>query len=445
MPLGVLCIFNAGTTFYLAKSFSNRAYDQALFDTTRTLADQVQTIGRRTKADAPPVAWNSLHYYRYDQIFSDVRWVDGGRIAGNSYLEPPVAALHVVGKPIFHNSVYQGVPIRVAALYITVNDHGKPRQLLVQTAETLNKRNFLEKEIISGVMLPQLVLIMLAAMSVWKGVRRGLMPLQKARDAIGNRSERDLSPVAEHNAPHEIRPLLHAINVLMERLSQALEAQQRFVADAAHQLRTPLAGLITQSEFALRQTDPESLQHSLSQIKTGAERANRLIHQLLTLARSQNSPVSPSVFVLLDLNDLLQQVTSEWVPAAMSKEIDLGYEGQNRAVTIKGNVILLREMLANLLDNAIRYSPKGGSITVRLSNLARPLIAVEDDGPGIPIKEREHVFERFHRLPGTEGDGSGLGLAIVREIAKVHGAHAWFVDRPGVMGAQICVQFERSV
>jgi two-component system sensor histidine kinase TctE len=180
---------------------------------------------------------------------------------------------------------------------------------------------------------------------------------------------------------------------------------------------------------------------ALEQIKIGAERANRLIHQLLTLARSEAS-VSPSpVFELLDINQLLRQMTSEWVPTAMSKDIDLGYEGPGSAVTIKGNAILLREMMANLLDNAIRYIPRGGNITVRLSNPAHPLIVIEDNGPGIPVEERERVFERFYRLLGNEADGSGLGLAIVREIAKAHGARVWLTGGAGDKGARVFVHF----
>ncbi len=445
MPLGVLWGFNALIAFYLAENYSNRAYDQALLDTTRTLVQQIQPPKGQSRINLPSPAWNILHYEEYDKIFSQVKWVNGETIAGNSNLTPPPVMANSVGKPIFYNSVYQGIPIRIAALYLSVNDQGVSRELLVQTAETLNKRILLRQEIISGVMLPQLVLILLAAMSVWIGVRRGLMPLRKAREAIANRSERDLSPVAEHSAPHEIQPLLHAMNELMRRLSQTLEVQQQFVADAAHQLRTPLTGLIAQSEYALRQTDHTALQHALDQIKTSAERANRLIHQLLTLARSEGSSTSSPVFETLDINQLLRQVIAEWVPTAMTRNIDLGYEALTNAVMVKGSVVLLREMMANLLDNAIRYIPQGGKITVHLSNLSRPLITVEDNGPGVPVKERERVFERFYRLLGNETVGSGLGLAIVREIATAHGARVWLTGSAGNQGACISVQFEHSI
>ncbi len=444
VPLGVLWVFNAVIVFYLAESFSNRAYDLELYDTTRFLAQQIHAPETGSLRELPGAAWEMVHYDERDKIFSQVKWVDGETIAGNSSLDPPPVGLRRVGMPVFHDSIYQGQPIRVASLYVPVVARGVSRQLLVQTAETLNKRHILQHEIISGVLLPQLVLIVLAAMSVWLGVRRGLMPLQQVRQAIASRSERDLSPLAEQNAPHEIQPLLRAINGLMQKLGQTLEVQQRFVADAAHQLRTPLAGLTTQSEYALRQTDPESLRRSLDQIRTSAERTNRLIHQLLMLARSETSRDTPAVFEQLDLNALTREVASEWVPRAMSRDVDLGFEGQDGIVTISGNRILLHEMLANLIDNAIRYIPAGGKVTVRLSHPRQPLISVEDNGLGIPVEERERVFERFHRLPGTGGDGSGLGLAIVREIARTHGALVWITEGTGGKGARACVQFGHS-
>ncbi len=440
VPLGVLWLFNVGVTFYVARYFSSAAFDRSLLNTTRTLAEQMQIEKGRAVVELPTVAWNILYYDEYDQVYSQVKWADGDVIAGNSDIPPP-AGRHAVGKPIFHNGVFKGKPVRIASLYIPVDTGSGSREVLVQTAETLDKRDILGREITSGVMASQLVLILLAAISVWIGVGRGLAPLQRIRHAIGSRSHRDLSPVAEGNAPHEIQPLLHSINELLLRLNQTLEAQQRFVADAAHQLRTPLAGLITQSEYALRAANAAEQQHALAQIRTSAERANRLVHQLLTLARSEASSARPAVFENIDLDRLLREQASEWAPVAMHKEIDIGYESQAPGTAVAGNAVLLREMMSNLLDNAIRYTPRGGKVTVRLSDPVHPLIAVEDNGPGIPVEARERVFERFYRLPDSASDGSGLGLAIVREIARIHGARAWLTEGPGDRGTRVCVQF----
>ncbi len=443
IPLGVLWLFNAAVTYYIAIYFSNIAYDRSLYETTRSLAQQMQILNDRALVNLPPAAWSILYYDEYDQVYTQVRWADGKTIASDSELPPPPARLRTLNKPIFHNAVYRGRPVRIASLYFPITVAGATRQVLVEAAETLNKRGILEREIVWGVVTPQLVLILLAALSVRVGVRRGLEPLQRIREAIRNRSHRDLAPVAEGNAPQEVQPLLHSINGLLQRLNEILEAQQRFVADAAHQLRTPLAGLITHSEYAQRATDPAELQHALGQIKTSAEGANRLLHQLLTLAQSEAHSGGPAAFENIDLDRLLREKTAEWAPAAMSKDIDIGYETQAPAAAVHGNAVLLRELTANLLDNAIRYTPRGGRVTVRLSDPAHPLIVVEDDGPGIPPSERERVFERFHRLPGSGGEGSGLGLAIVREIARAHGACARIADGSGGRGTRVCVQFER--
>jgi two-component system sensor histidine kinase TctE len=443
VPLGVLWLFNMGVTFYAARYFANLAFDRSLYDTTRTLAEQVRIENGRASVNLPEVAWNMLEYDENDQIVSQVRWSDGGAIAGKEDLPLPPSKPRPLNKPIFYDGVYRGRPVRIASLYLPAGSAGASRAVLVQAAETLNKRGLLEREIVTGVIGPQLVLILLAAVSVWLGVGRGLAPLQRIRHAIGSRSHRDLSPVAEGNAPHEIQPLLHSINELLQRLNLALEAQQRFVADAAHQLRTPLAGLIAQSEYALRAADAVEQQHALAQIKTGAERATRLAHQLLTLARSEASSARPVAFENIDLDRLLREQTSEWAPAAVRKDIDIGYESLAPEATLNGNAVLLREMMSNLLDNAIRYTPRGGRVTVRLSDPAHPRITVEDDGPGIPAGAREKVFERFYRLPDDVSEGSGLGLAIVREIARTHGARAWIADAAGAKGTRVCVQFDR--
>lgn len=442
IPLGVLWLFNVGVTIYLARYFSNVAFDRSLFDTTRTLAEQMQIENGMVRVKLPDAAWNILHYDEFDQVFSEVRWADGDEIAGNSELSPPPVQRRVVNKPIFHDGLYRGLPVRIASLYVPVEQGDRTRRVLVQAAETLHKRDTLEGEIISGVMAPQVVLILLATLSVWVGVGRGLAPLQRVRDAIANRSHRDLSPVAEDNAPHEIQPLLRSLNELLRRLNRTLEAQQHFVSDAAHQLRTPLAGLITQSEYALRATDPADQRHALGQIKTSAERANRLVHQLLTLARSEASVGGPAVFENIGLDAWLRAQTAEWAPTAMEKNIDIGYESRPPIAMVNGNAVLLHEMLANLLDNAIRYTPAGGKVTVRLSGSVYPLIEVEDDGPGVPANERDRVFERFYRAPGVTEEGSGLGLAIVREIARTHGARVWIADVAGGRGMRVCVQFE---
>jgi signal transduction histidine kinase len=444
IPVGTLSLVSIGLAFYLGEKFLTIAYDENLFDTTETLARQIHVSGGRVSVDLPPVAWDMLRYDGYDKIFPSVKWADGALIAGDADIPNPPAAAKQIGKAIYHDGVYKGNAVRIASLYMPVSEAGEGREILIQTAETLVKRHRVTEQIIWGVVLPQAILVLLAAISVWVGVKRGLAPLQVVSQAIGGRSHLDLRPVAETDVPQEAKPLLASINGLMGRLSYVLRTQRRFIADAAHQLRTPVAGLKTQTEFAMRQTSLEAIQRVLPRIRDGVERANRLINQLLKLARSEALSDQAPTFDPIDLNRLLREVTAEWVPAALEKDVDLGYENLNgSAVVVMGNNMLLREMLANILDNAIRYSPERGKITVRLSNDTRPLISIEDTGPGIPVEERERVFERFYRLSANASEGSGLGLAIVREIAAAHGASAFIAGRADGNGVRVDIAFSK--
>jgi two-component system sensor histidine kinase TctE len=256
-------------------------------------------------------------------------------------------------------------------------------------------------------------------MLVWFGLSKGIAPLEEIRRTIRNRKLHDLSPIDPTDAPEEIRPFIDSINDLMRRLSVSMQVQQRFVADAAHQMRTPLAGLKTQAELALRQRDLEGIEQTMRQIALGADRASRLINQLLALARAESH--TPAGMQRLDLRAFSESVTRDWVALAQTREIDLGYESDAGAAVVEGNPLLLRELLGNLIDNAIRYTPAGGTVTVRVGCQGETaVIDVEDNGSGIPAAEQALVFERFYRVLGTETEGSGLGLAIVREIAELH-------------------------
>jgi len=289
----------------------------------------------------------------------------------------------------------------------------------VRVAETTVKRNELAREILLSVVLPQLLLILSACVVVWVGVVRGLSPLDRLQRAVASRSDRDRSPVVVDNVPGEVSPLLHSINELLARLDHVLTLQSRFVSDAAHQLKTPMAALKTQFEVALRETDPQRMRESLEQIYPRLERLSRLVSQLLSLARNEPDAVSAVTLAPLDLDALALDVATGWVPEARKKHVDLGFEGASGPVMVSGDPVRLRELLDNLLDNAVRYSREGGRITVRVS-AAPPTVDVNDDGPSIPPQERARVFERFHRLLGSGQDGSGLGLAIAQEIASLH-------------------------
>jgi two-component system sensor histidine kinase TctE len=260
---------------------------------------------------------------------------------------------------------------------------------------------------------------------VWFGVKRGLQPLARLSDEIKARSAGDLRPIDAAGAPEEARPLVGALNGLLDEVSAASRKQQRFLADAAHQLRTPLAGLQAHTELALAQPIPEACRAQLEQVHRATIRTARLANQLLALARAE--PGARSVTSQVDLKTVAGGEADAWVRQALGRDIDLGFELE--AATVAGDAFLLREALSNLVHNALEYTQQGGRVTVRTGQRdGCSFLEVEDDGPGIASEERARVLERFYRVPGTPGTGSGLGLAIVREIAASHGASISIAD-----------------
>jgi two-component system, OmpR family, sensor histidine kinase TctE len=424
IPLLLLWLVSGIISYFIALNFANVAYDRSLLDNAQALAQQVRAVNGKITVNLPLAAKEILQSDEHDKIYYAVRGPAGEFIIGNTGLPSPPVEQRAAGQASYSDGVLHGEKIRVASVYIVLDGTQSKNLVLVQVAETLIKRKILAQDILSSTILPELLLIMLAGVTVWFGVGRGLSPLQRLQHAIRNRSHRDLSPVAEESAPKEVHPLIHAINDLMARLAKVLTAQQRFIADAAHQLRTPLAGLKTQTEIALSETDFDQVRHALTQIARSAEQATRLANQLLTLARAEPESGKPPSLKPVDLNSLVKETAGEWVPEALKKNIDLGFEGSPTPAVINGDIFLLRQMVSNLLDNAIRYTAEGGSVTARVTvDGSYTMVSVDDTGPGIPAQERERVFERFYRVLGSKSDGSGLGLAIVREIASSHHAH----------------------
>jgi two-component system sensor histidine kinase TctE len=257
--------------------------------------------------------------------------------------------------------------------------------------------------------------------------------LSELQNRIRGRRSDDLSPIEVGQVPEEITPLVDSLNDMLARLSQTIQMQKRFIADAAHQLKTPLAGMRMQSELALRQDKQEEIHKSLLQLAKSSGAATRLVNQLLALARAENQNPQSKSFVPLELGELARSAVHDFVQISFARQIDLGFEQPGYPVTVIGNPLTLREMLNNLIDNALHYTPRGGSITVRVrasDDSQFAYLEVEDTGPGIPVAERSHVFERFYRILGSDVEGSGLGLAIVREIAQQHDAEIDIFNNP---------------
>ncbi len=419
VPLFVLLTADTLISYWVALNFSQRAHDRTLVEVAREVSLHLRGTNGGLLLDMPPEARRVLLVDPVDRIHFEVTTVDGWRIDGAPLAPAGGVAAKRSKSEIFYDGVFDGEEVRIVELRLAPDPAPGRAGAVVRVAETKLKRNELAREILLSVVLPQVLLILIACVVVWVGVVRGLSPLQRLQRAVASRSDRDRSPVAVDNVPGEVSPLLHSINELLSRLDHVLTLQSRFVSDAAHQLKTPMAALKTQFEVALRETDPQRMREALQGIYPRLERLSRLVSQLLSLARNEPDAVSAVTLAPLDLDALALDVATGWVPEALKKHIDLGFEGAERPVQVSGDPVRLRELLDNLLDNAVRYSRDGGRITVRVST-APPTVDVNDDGPSIPPEERERVFERFHRLLGSGQDGSGLGLAIARDIARLH-------------------------
>ena len=438
IPMSLLFLLDAAGSYVLATRLADRVYDGELMEIARELVLHAKRDGAKIAFDLEADAERTLLLDQYDKVYYTVRTPDGTLVAGDADLSEQD---HARSGTAFYDSEIGGARIRVAQLRTDADPDARGPAVVVQVAETLTKRRTLMREMLIGIILPQLALILVAGILVWAGVARGFIPLRQLQQAVAARSHLDLSPVVAERVPGEIHPLLQSINDLMARLDEVLTFQNRFIADAAHQLRTPVAGLKAHIEVALREEDPALTRQSLAHLYTGVERMSRLVAQLLSLARNEPATVKKLELAPVDLSKLVFGVTMDWVPEAYKKNIDLGFEGAERHAVIKGDSTRLTELVNNLLDNAIRYSRHGGRVTVRVGPEPTPRLSISDDGPTIPVGERQRVFERFHRLLGSHSDGSGLGLAIVHEIATLHSATITLDDDADGVGNTFIVSF----
>jgi two-component system sensor histidine kinase TctE len=441
-PLLFLWPISIALTHSIANNIANQPYDQALAENVATIVRLVKIDGQRVSLNFPAPARALLRADEVDSLYFQVTGLRGELIAGDRDI-PWVEVPEKVGadEVRFRDDLIHGEEIRVAYLFLPVQAGSVP--VLVQVAETRNKRSNLASRIISGVLLPQFAIIPLAVVLVYMGLSRGIAPLNRLQARIRRRRPGDLSPIHIRGVPEEMRPVILALNEMMKRLEENLVAQQRFIADAAHQLKTPLTGLKMQTELALAESDPAQLRESVVRIATATERAVHLTRQLLLLARTEASHEKVHSVESLDLEVLARRCTEEWVPRAMAAGIDLGFEGTGWPLGIEGIPPLLGELLNNLIDNAIKYTPRGGRVTVRTRAAERAILEVEDNGIGIPEAERPRVFERFYRVLGNDADGSGLGLTIVQEIADLHRAEVTLATPESGRGTLARVVFPR--
>ena len=443
-PLLFVWPLSIAFTHYFANNVANFPYDQALREHVAAIARQVKLVNGKPQLSLPASARALLRADETDSVYFHVITVEGKLLAGDRELplvELPQDESILPGEIYMRDAEFRGQDLRMAYTYLAEPNMPRAQWVAIEVGETTEKRSQLANKIVASVILPQFIIIPLAVMLVWFGLSRGLRPLTRLRKTIDTREPDDLSPIATCRVPEELEPLVEAFNEMLARMQRNVAAQQRFVADAAHQMRTPLTGLKTQAQFAIRETDPEALRHALRQIATGVDRAGRLVNQLLTLARTEGGELAQRRHEPLDLALLIRDVVADWVMVAIEKNIDLGFESKEPAM-ISGNPFLLRELAKNLIDNALRYSAVGGHVTCRvLGNVDTVLLEVEDDGVGISEEQAELVFERFYRVDDAGTEGSGLGLAIVQEIAMQHDSRASLRPNPRGKGAVARVAF----
>lgn len=426
-----ILVSGGGVAYFVAHQAATVAYDRALMDSALAIAVHVEVMGGRVHLELPTVAKEILLTDAYDKIFYAVVDASGQTVAGDTGLPRPAQPLE--NDKLYYDGWFNGKPVRVAALFHEY--HGTPFTVL--SAETKLKRDRLVSEILLAMLVPEVLLIIAAIFMIRRSVRHGLASIQPLREELVRRTHTDLSQLSLKDIPEEIYPIFSEVNELLVRLSAALDAKRHFVADASHQLRTPIAALQAEAEMALRSSDPSEY---LEKIVAGTRRITHLAHQLLTLSRLE--PQQALTPKMIDLAELTRDAAERWMPLAMQRSIDLGFELS--PAKVMGDPVWLEELANNLIDNALRYTPHGGVVTVRCNSTASHITwEVEDSGPGIPTEERERIFERFYRLDTTGVDGCGLGLAIVREIVHNHNASIAIEKGTNLGGALLRVTFPK--
>lgn len=428
---GAVWLLTAVGNWFDTRHEMGEMFDAQLAQAARTLLslsshelDELRDVGGTEAGHIHFIPRNlgALTGHRHENRVAYQIWsAESGRLLIRSEQAPPLPLSDV--RHGFSDRTVNGERWRVFSLADTESD------FMVQIGESYHDRNALANESVARLSLPMLLALPVLGLLIWFGVGRALLPLTQLTRQIGDRAPERLEPVAADSAPQEIAPLVTALNRLFERLQRAFDNERRFTADAAHELRTPLAALRTQAEVALRAADDAGRRQALQQVLRGVDRATHLVQQLLTLARLDPEGGLPQPSTV-ELCALATEVLVDLDGAALAKSIELSLR-EPCAGTVTGNAHSLAALLRNLVENAIRYTPAGGRVEVAIDHRETHIqVQVEDSGPGIPEEERDRVFDRFFRRPGSEGDGSGLGLSIVRRIVELHHGDIALSDSP---------------
>ncbi|MBX9349585.1 sensor histidine kinase N-terminal domain-containing protein [Chromobacterium vaccinii] len=441
LPLLLLLSLDAYLTYRRSLAGANAAFDRMLHTSARAIANGISSHSGEIRVDIPYFALQMFESNAAGKVFYRVSDEKGRVLTG--YEDLPAPARKGAGAPAlqFSDADYLGEEVRLVSLRQTVRDMLtlRDQDVWVQVAETPESRQELARSLLLGSLLQEILLVLTLLLIVSLAVSRGLRPLRRLSAEVASRNEDDLEPLPKAGLPSELAPLVDALNLHGERLQRLFAARRRFIDDAAHQLKTPLAVMQTQAELALREEEPGEQRRQLRRLLAGLRQAGHMVAQLLQMSRLEPDNGQPIELERVDAAALAREVALEWAAAAHECGADLGYEGED-SVSVRGNRALLRELLNNLLDNALRYAGEGAVVTVEVRDGPHACLEVRDSGPGIPEAEREKVLLRFYRLAGERREGSGLGLAIVREIAGRHGARL-SLDQAMEGGLRVGVHF----
>ena len=441
VPLALYAAGSAWFTYRNAAETATVVHDRLLLGSARMIAEQIRYDDDMLQAVIPPAALELFQSNDKDRIYYRVAAANGALLAG--YAELPVPPGRVkVEEALYFDATVRGEPVRTVAFAQPV--FGLPREdpVLIEVAQTLQSATALTYEIWATAVRHQLLILALAVLMVLLGLRRGLLPVMQLRERVQRRRPGALEPLDAAPVPNELTPLVHAINDYVKRLDDHMSAHSRFIANASHQLQTPLTLLNTQVSYGLRSTDVASKNDALRAIHEGVRHGIRVVKQLLTLSAVESALAHSVGQYEVDLAGVVKRVLEESATTAQSKHIDLGFEHYGGQAFVRAMPAMLHELVANLIDNALRYTPAGGVVTAAVETREDfNILRIVDNGPGIPPEERGRVFERFYRLQQDKSDGCGLGLPIVREIALASGAAVTLSAPPSGTGLVVSVSF----
>ncbi len=440
-PLALVAALDAWFTYRSAQDTATMVQERMLLGAARMIGEQVHLEEGVLQVVIPPAALELFASPSRDRVFYRISSANGQLLSGYFDFALPSKTMQAEEVQFFHTAL-RGKPVHSVAFAQPVFSAPERGPVLIQVAQTLEGHQDLARNIWITALRGQLALLALVALLLWFGMRRGLRPLFDLQRRMRQRSEGALEPLEAPGAPTEIQPLVSALNDYVARLDAHMSAHSRFIADASHQLRTPLTLLNTQVSYALRHDAPHTRVATLQAMQEGVQHSVRLVNQLLAFNMAQAGIGHPPEQIAVDLQHTAQRVIEALAPIAQQRQIDLGMDCGAGPAMVMAAPTLLYELVANLVDNALRYTQQGGMVTVHIGRNAEHLVLqIEDNGPGIPEAERERVFERFYRLQDARSDGCGLGLPIVREIATACAAQVRLGSPAQRSGLLVTVEF----